>query len=141
MKKNLLLTLTAIFGLLFIVSSCKKDDDPQDLLVDATCWKLSKTESRDNSTSAWVDDTEACSSDDCWNFTADGKVITDEGATKCAVDDPQSTTGSYTLTGEGTVLTLTEDGVSLPFTVVELTANKMVITLSLFGESRWTFVN
>ncbi len=130
----------AIAACTLLFASCKKDDKPEDLLTGTSCWKQVKSETRSTATDAWVEGTiDACSKDDCTSYTSDGKTNFDEGATKCDPSDPQTSTGTYTLSEDGKILTLTQDGFSFPVTIEELTSSKLVIRISFLGETRSTF--
>lgn len=110
--------------------SCKKDDDKsaEDTLTSATCWSQVKDEVYNTTTSQWEDQgVDDCTKDDCTNFKSDKTASFDEGATKCDPTDPQTTTGTWSLSADGKTLTLTQDGVSLDGTVVELSSSKMVL--------------
>lgn len=138
MKKFSALALAGLACGVFAFSSCKKDDSPADLLTGPSCWKTVKSEIRDSGSTTWVDDSDACSTDDCSSFS-NGTYSFDEGATKCDPSDPQSSTGTYVLSDDGKTLTVSEGGFSLPFTVEELTSKKLVLTISFFGDTRTTF--
>ena len=121
-------------------SACKKDSDPEDLLTGKSCWVMVKSEVLNTSTNQWEEDIiEACSQDDCSNFNTDKTFTVDEGSTKCDPDDPQSTSGTWLLSEDGKTLTITEDNVSLPFTVTELSSSKMVLEISFIGTNPFTF--
>ena len=138
MKNNSFLAILTISMLAF--SACGKDDSPKDLLTGASCWKQVKVESRASANDTWIDDSlSSCSKDDCTSFTSDGKFSFDEGATKCDPGDPQTSSGTFSLTEDGKTLVMTDNQLSLPFTVEELTANKLVLTFALFGEIRTTY--
>lgn len=137
MKNIPFLAIIASCTLFFV--ACKKDKSPEELLTGPSCWKTVKSETRASATDAWVEETiEACSKDDCSGFTSDGKTSFDEGATKCDPSDPQTSSGTYTLSEDGKILTVTQDGFTLPFTIEELTADKLVITVSFLGDTRTT---
>lgn len=139
LKTLLLLTLVAA-----TFAACKKDDDngsPEDNLTSATCWGQVKDELYDPTTSTWTDaGIDDCSKDDCTNFKSDKTISFDEGATKCDPSDPQTSEGTWSLSADGKTLTLTQDGISIDGTVVELTAAKLVLEYDFFGfKSRSTF--
>ncbi len=139
MKKLPFLTLMLAACALMFVASCKKDDSPEDLLAGTGCWKTVKSEYRDAGTTTWTNEpVEPCLADDCTSFKS-GAISFDEGATKCDPTDPQSSTGTYTLSEDGKTLTITQDGFTFPFTVEELSSKKLVLTVSFLGETRTTF--
>lgn len=69
-----------------------------------------------------------CSTDDIFRFAQNGTVTIDEGAEKCDASDPQVSNGTWALTQNNTVLTLTMDGQAVTFTVVTL--NGTILKLS-----------
>ncbi len=133
MKKTSFFAAIAACTLLF--AACKKDEKPTNLLSGSTCWKQVKSESRTVGTDAWgEDELDACILDDCTSYTDDGKVNFDEGATKCDPSDPQTSSGTYSLSDDGKTLTVTQLGVTTPFTLEDLTSSKMVIVVyGVFG--------
>ena len=134
---NLLLFL-AVAAMSFV--ACKKDASPEELLTGEACWAQVKSEIYNDAISQWENDPiEACSIDDCTKFNSDKTLAFDEGATKCDPNDPQTSVGSWSLSADGQVLTISQDGISLPFTVTELSSSKMVLEVSLFGKNRITF--
>ena len=140
MTKFSAVALAALSCGVLLFSSCKKDkDSPKDLLSAPTCWKTVKSETRDAGTTTWTDETASCSTDDCTSFASSGTYSFDEGATKYDPTDPQSSTGTFTLSDDGKILTITDSGFSLPFTVEELTSDKLVLTISFLGDTRTTF--
>ncbi len=140
MNKFSAVALAALSCGMLVFASCKKDkDEPKDLLTAPSCWKTVKTESRSTTTDPWTDDSEACSTDDCTRFNSDGTASFDEGATKCDPTDPQTSTGSYTLSDDGKSITITQDGFSIPAVVDELTSTKLVVTVTFLGQTRTTF--
>jgi len=68
----------------------------------------------------------ACTKDDITKFAADGKATFDEGASKCSVTDPQTTTGSWAFNTTETVLSVTyANGTTTSLTIKTLTSSKM----------------
>ena len=65
---------------------------------------------------------EACTKDDLIKFNSDGSITDDEGATKCDVNDPQTTTeGSWVLSADNKMLTISypgDDDISLTITTI-----------------------
>ena len=96
MKSNLLKLF--VFGLtLTAFTACNKDDDngtpktKSELLTQAA-WKYQKAGFDGNGDNQIdVEAAEDCSKDDLLTFAVGGTGTLDEGATKCDVDDPQST--------------------------------------------------
>ncbi len=133
----------AVIVIAVVASSCKKDNE-EDFLVDAGCWRLVKSESKENFTGGgtWMVDTlKACEADDCLQFKSDGGSSLDEGATKCFSTDPQtSNVGTWKLSEDFKTLTVIDGQDTIPFTVTELTKSRLVLSLNLvIAESRQTF--
>ena len=125
------------------VTAFKKDDakSNEDYLTAKSCWKQTKSESYDPTTSTWSDDTiDDCTKDDCTTFKSDKSLVVDEGATKCDPTDPQTSTGTWSLSADGKTLTLSQAGISFAGTVVELTDSKLVLEIEILGfKSRLTW--
>ncbi|TNE62575.1 MAG: hypothetical protein EP344_04960 [Bacteroidetes bacterium] len=139
-KTMLLLLATAALS----VTACKKDEESNaDKLTAATCWQQTYSETLDPITNTWEADViDACDRDDCINFKSDGTLTVDEGATKCDPADPQTSTGTWTISTDGNTLTITEDGGagSAVFTIIELSSTKMIVEIDFFGfKNRTTF--
>lgn len=118
-------------------ASCKKDDDgssAEDNLTGASCWSPVKDELYNSATSAWEDQgVDNCTKDDCTKFNSDKTIAFDEGATKCDPTDPQTSTGTWSLSADGKTLSLTQDGFTIAGTVVELSSTKLVIEYDILG--------
>ena len=140
-KILLLLFAAASIGM----TACKKDEKSnEDKLTASSCWKQTKSETFDPATSIWTADAiDDCDKDDCATFKADKTVTFDEGATKCDPADEQTINGTWSLSADGKTLTITEPSTgAVPFTVIELTDNKLVLELDLIlFKSRTTFSN
>lgn len=50
-----------------------------------------------------------CSKDDRTTFNSDGTTTTDEGPTKCDPNDPQTTTGSWSLNEDQSIITVDQE--------------------------------
>lgn len=140
MKNNSFFAVLTIFMLAF--SACGKDDSPKDLLTSASCWKITKIESRASANDPWENTILIeCTKDDCTSYDSDGKFTFDEGATKCVINDPQTITGTYTLSEDGKTLVMTDTQVGFPltFTVEEITSGKLVLVSTFLGDTRTTY--
>lgn len=131
---------------MLVLFSCKKDEKSKsDLLIDGGCWKHTKSEAYNTDNSTWENVIiDACDNDDCLTFNSGGTLTFDEGAIKCDPTDPQTSSGSWTLSSDETTLTLVDNAfpIQLPSKIIELTADKMVIEIEFLGEkSRDTFQN
>lgn len=127
MKKALIFVF---LGSSLIFSSCKKDSDPtkKEMIVGKN-WVV---------TAFTVDPAypiignnlynqiAACTKDDITKFAADGKATFDEGASKCQVTDPQTTTGSWAFNTNETVLSVTTaNNKTTSLTIKTLTSSKI----------------
>ena len=134
---NFLLFL-AVAAMSFV--ACKKDATPEDMLTGQSCWAQVKSETYNDATSQWeVDLIDDCTKDDCTEFKSDKTLTFDEGATKCDPSSPQSSTGTWSLSADGQTLTVTQDGFTLPFALIELSSSKLVLESDFLGKTRITF--
>ncbi|TNE64686.1 MAG: DUF5004 domain-containing protein [Bacteroidetes bacterium] len=134
MKAKTLTAILAILGMavIFATTSCKKDDeetvDRAKLLTNGQ-WQL---------TSLTVDPAldffgtpvtniyaqmPTCVKDDLAIFNTNGTVNFDEGASKCELNDPQTTTGTWVLNTTQTILSITTDGETESWNISSLTSN------------------
>lgn len=140
--KACLLLLAAVA---IALPACKKDDGAakEEILTSKSCWKQTKSESYDDTTKQWSDDTiDDCDKDDCTSFKSDKTLTIDEGAVKCDPSDPQSTPGTWSLSSDGKTMTLTDTGLGITLTgnVVELSDTKLVLEINFLGfKSRLTW--
>ena len=69
---------------------------------------------------------EECERDNYKEFRSGGVYVENEGATKCDPADPQESTASWRISGDGKTLTISYFGfISLNYEVVELTDNTL----------------
>jgi hypothetical protein len=131
-------SLYAILAFVVLFSACKKDEESvSDKLTAVSCWKNTKSELYDEVKKAWeAEPIEACIADNCLTFKADGKIATDEGASKCDPDDDQTGSGTWKLSTDSKQVTLTDNAFPIPllFTISELTASKMVLEIDFGGD-------
>lgn len=95
--------------------SCKKDNDSpksKTELLTAKLWKISSVgiDLDKNNTVDLPYPMENCDKDNTFEFKADGKGITYEGATKCDPDDPDSENFTWSFKNEETVLSIAIPG-------------------------------
>ncbi|OSZ79485.1 hypothetical protein CAP35_14910 [Chitinophagaceae bacterium IBVUCB1] len=121
------------------VSACKKDKDDnnnvtpapaktkKDFLVEGK-WQITSmpttyTVLGFTQSANFYDSLDACEKDDFSTFASSGKVMTDQGPTKCSSSDPQvDSTESWSLNSDFTKFTYGTSGV---FDVQELTETSM----------------
>lgn len=117
-------------------AGCKKDDPSSaDILTGATCWKVVLLEGYDTANNLWVavpvDD---CDADNCIAFKSDQSYTVDEGAAKCDPGDPQTATGTWSISDDGKKLSFTDDSSTDVGTIVELTSSKLVYEVAIDTE-------
>ena len=128
-KRNLSLICTLVLALVFVGTSCKKDDDKtsKDFLTDHE-WKLT------GYTIAGISGLEECDKDNIYNFHEDGDYHQDAGATKCEDTELQEITGNWSISSSTTpeTITITYDSNALPTyeaKITDLDEDKMILTV------------
>jgi len=123
MKKLLLL---AASGLLMF-TSCKKDNDDEEMASIVGTWKLNKTELKlGNGTTTSVTPN-SCEAQTSFTFSNDGKAtskVYEKVGTSCLSD---TYTGNYSYDSSKKLLTVTESGETQVFEVANLTNSEFVI--------------
>lgn len=80
----------------------------------------------------------ACDKDDTAIFNSDGTYSFDRGKLKCNSTDPQTVTGTYTISADETTFTATEKGSTtgpIIYKIEELTASKFSLSLTTSTQS------
>jgi len=139
MKKHLKLFGIFVFALALAMSSCKKDDDDDnggssttDYLTSGAWKTTSMTVAPGIDFGNGVPITDffammpACSKDDLITFQSGGKVIMDEGPTKCVPTDPQTSEGTWSLSSDNKVLTVKEPGEPDVVVTISEISNSMI---------------
>ncbi len=128
MKNALKTAVSLLLVCAFAVVGCKKDDpSPTEILTAGTCWKMTLLEGFDTANNLWVAvPIEDCDADNCFTFKADQSFSVEEGSTKCDPDDPQTSTGTWSLSDDGKKLSLSDSSTSDVGTIVELVSGKLV---------------
>jgi hypothetical protein len=143
MTSKLKSAMLVFFSALLLLPACKKEDNRTrpELLASASCWALTKREVYNAGTTQWVDNQlQNCEKDDCYTYTSDGNYTKNEGATKCITSGPQVVSGTWALSTDEQMLTRIENNASFTFSVVELTAERMVLEGSVLGfQTRFTW--
>ena len=138
MKKITSCFAIAIAVLALSVTSCKKEVvlTPKDHLTTGS-WKLiAETKNSTESYSA----KEACDKDNFYSYSAAGKLVIDEGPTKCKATDPQTESFDYTLSADNKTISEKDAalGITIDIAVLELTATSLKTQFTFFGT---TFVS
>ena len=128
MKNALKTAASLLLVCAFAVIGCKKDDpSPAELLTAGTCWKITLLEGFDTANNLWVAvPIEDCDADNCFTFKTDQTFTVEEGAVKCDPDNPQTATGTWSLSDDGKKLSLSDSGTTDVGTIVELVNGKLV---------------
>lgn len=141
-KKNLTLVSTLALALVFVGSSCKKDEDKtyKDLLT-AHDWQVSSLV-----VSGFGDVAEDCDRDDVASFHDDGEYHLAENV-RCEETDPESYTGAWAINESASPQTLTltyevdSSNVTEVYDITELTDKTMVLTTeTVLGTVTSTFI-
>ena len=131
--------------LVFSLFACKKDAVPptKTELLTAHSWKITAIETTINGIKRDIfTNSPACEKDDFETYKTDKTLISDDGATKCDPTNPQTQQAKWALLSNETKLevSIVESGtpISFIYDIVELTADKMVLTITLSGVSGTT---
>jgi len=131
MKKTILI---AFIGSVFAISACKKEETTTPPVAQKTkteiitsgSWKITGITVSDSSGSldvfALMDD---CEKDGFMTFKTDGKFITDEGATKCDPDDPQTSEGTWAFSTDEKTITIDGD----PANIISFSDAQIVVEM------------
>ena len=138
--------LLMLMGGLVTVSSCKKDDDDSPSKTKTISGKKffvksMKVDPAITTPTGVITDLFAfmpdCVKDNYLTFNENGTLVSDEGATKCEPDDPQTETGTWEFMNNETQLKMTSDGDSEIYAIDQLTNSTMKLSYSQtedFGE-------
>ncbi len=109
LTKGIILIAIAFFA----IASCKESTDDskpaaktKTELITTGSWIVSDLLMNGASIYAFMD---ACSKDDFMTFKTNGTVITDEGATKCAPADPQTSSSNWSFSSDEKKITIDGD--------------------------------
>lgn len=156
MKRNQLIYSVLFLFLSSVILtsvSCKKDEDSPQTKTEIlsgknfvlTAWTINPPIAYNGiEISDFYSFLEACEKDDITIFNANGTVTFDEGATKCDAGDPQTTSGTWVFTDNETKLSVTDDGDTQIFDIIELTSAKLKITYEVvedLGNGDVTYTN
>ena len=126
-------TLKPLLFILVIVTiafSCKKDSKKtnNDYLIDKYWIQTGLTVDPPiliggtSITDVWSQ-VPTCQQDDLQKFSNGGVYTSDEGASKCSPNDPQTTTGTWSFNSDQTILSITKNNQTVSYTIVELTGS------------------
>lgn len=126
MKNLKLLTLFVTLVLLF--NSCKKDELSRTQMLCGKFW-INTSCTIDPPiivagtpiTDFWAQ-MDQCWRDDLQKFESNGIYTFDEGASKCDVNDPQTTTGLWSWNSDETIVSVTQGGNTTSYTILELSS-------------------
>ncbi len=128
-KKTFTLLCTLLLAVVFLGTSCKKDDEKTlDELISAHDWKVTGQK-----TGGTAEAVEPCTLDDIITFHEDGEYHFDEGASKCNESDLQETMGTWSISESTDPATLSinyvEAGstITLEWDILELSDKKLVV--------------
>ena len=131
MKKlrPVLFLMAVLVGLL----SCKKDDKTSLTKTEMLTGKYWITTSMTVSPAVMVAGTpitdiwaqaDACSKDDLQKFDTPNLFTADEGATKCDVNAPQTTTGTWSFNSDQTVISVTQGTDTYSYNIINLSESE-----------------
>lgn len=120
-----------LLGIALSLVACKKDEEASraDILTSGK-WKLSASIAQFtfNGNLQTVDvyaNLGACQKDNTAEFKTDGTLISDEGPTKCGSQDPQQTTGTWSLEQNETRLKIAGGGYNFDAEILEFSDTKV----------------
>ncbi|MGQ0737545.1 MAG: lipocalin family protein [Bacteroidota bacterium] len=131
MKKYLSFLAAALPAILFLFSSCDKDDNTpktkRELLTQAS-WKFKSATINGSDASGLI---ATCEKDNILFFAAAGTGNINEGATKCNATDPDSVPFTWSFSQNETVINLSSafiTGGETNVTLVSLTETELVVS-------------
>jgi hypothetical protein len=135
MKNQITSLLTGLLSVLFLLSSCEKNNGPApktktDLIAQGT-WKFSAATVGGSDVSGLL---QTCQKDNVLTFVAAGSGTVDEGLTKCNMADPQTNPFTWSFASSETILNVSATlftGGSSVFTVVSLTETQLIVSQNI----------
>lgn len=136
MKKQFAFLIPAFILVLFVVSSCGKEDDP--IVVKTKTELLAQGSWKFKSASAGGTDVsnqtpfDACRKDNILTFTAAGAGTIDEGPSKCNVGDLQTTSITWNFAANETTLHVSNPlfaNTGNDFTLVSISETELVVSI------------
>jgi hypothetical protein len=136
MKKQFFFLIPAIVLALF-VSSCGKDEEPpvvktKTQLLTQSSWRFKSASASGIDISNQAPPFDPCRKDNILTFTAAGAGTIDEGATKCAGGDPQTSPVTWSFLSSETMLRISAPlfpNTGNDFTLVSLSETELVVSI------------
>ena len=137
MKKQFAFLIPAFILVLFVVSSCGKEDDPivvktkTELLAQGS-WKFKSASAAGTDVSNLAPPFDACRKDNILTFTTAGTGTIDEGLTKCNSGDLQVTQITWSFLTNETILRVSAPlftNTGNDFTLVSLSETELVVSI------------
>ncbi len=75
-----------------------------------------------------------CTKDDLTIFRKNGTVAFDEGTAKCEPNDPQTRSGLWSFNTDQTIVSVTDDGETDSWEIIELTKEKLKVDYTIVDE-------
>jgi hypothetical protein len=128
MQKTILKILIVVCFFCFAFTACKKDAHSKSKteLITQQAWQFAKFEGKTNN-GAWFDaypTMASCLKDNRFTYYTNHTYVFDEGATKCDVADPQTSTFSWSFTDYESKLLLN----SATYTIDQLDESTLVLS-------------
>jgi hypothetical protein len=126
MKITAISLLLALLSCSIVFSFCKKDPSTKELLSSASCWKITKQESKLHSESVWTNNSiEATISDDCYRYFKNGDYV----STSTNPAPVFQFTSTWKLKGEGGSEYLVLSGLADVFDIEQISSETLVLVL------------
>jgi hypothetical protein len=128
MNKNLFAIALFVLATAFATTGCDKDDPKTNADLIIGNWKTTAATVSPELPFIGSDifaQYDPCDKDDIAIFEPNGVFKSDEGATKCDPNDPQTLTGTYAFNPDQTVLTVNDGVDPQSYNIVELTESTM----------------
>lgn len=125
-KLNALLSLLIVAIIGFAFTSCEKEEIEKNLTkaqMVVKNWSYTAIEGQEN--------LPECLTDDKWDFKADGTYTLKVGEKTCFGEKDMS--GQWSLSEDGSELTLTDNGITTKYTVVSISLTKIVLEYKVLG--------
>ncbi len=133
MKKQFAFLIPVFILVLFVASSCGKEDDPivvktKTQLLSQGTWKFKSATFAGSDVSSSI---QSCQRDNILAFVSTGTGSADEGLTKCNMSDPQTNPFAWNFQSGETILFISTTlftGGSSTFDLITLTETELVVS-------------